>query len=88
MGSSTDKRRSNFVGVEGPASWMLAAGAGNRDAILRPLGDQTPLEMRDRAKDVEDQLAGVRVSVDPFLQAEEGNATPFEHGDRGQQFAE
>ena len=50
---------------------MLVAGAGSRNAIFGPLGDQASLEMRDCPEDVKDQLAGGRVSVDPFLQTEE-----------------
>jgi hypothetical protein len=37
---------------------MLATGAGSRNSILRSLGDQPPLEMRDRPEHLEDQLAG------------------------------
>jgi hypothetical protein len=32
--------------------------------------------MRDRSEHVEDQLAGGRVGVDPFLQAEQSDAAP------------
>src|SRR5690242_14750548 len=64
------------------------ASASGSDAVLGPLGDQTPLEMRDRSEHVKDELAGGRVGVDPFLQAEQSDAALFEHRDRGQQFAE
>ena len=66
----------------------LAAGPGGGDPVSCSLGDQTPLEMRDRSEHVEDQLAGGRVGVDPLLQAEQSDAALFEHRDRGQQFAE
>jgi transcriptional regulator of acetoin/glycerol metabolism len=35
-------------------------------------------EMRDRSEDMKNQLAGGRVRVDPFLQAEQGNAALLE----------
>jgi len=48
---------------------MLALRTGGGNSILGPLGDQAPLEMRDRSEDMKNQLAGGRVRVDPFLQA-------------------
>lgn len=50
------------------APGALAASPSGGDPIPCSLGDQTPLEMRDRSEHVEDQLAGSRVGVDPFLQ--------------------
>ena len=41
----------------------------DRHTFGDPLGDQAPLEMRDRSEDMNNQLAGGRVRVDPFLQA-------------------
>src|SRR5690349_11219245 len=67
---------------------MLALRASSRNPLLRPFGDQASLEMCDRSKYVEDQLAGGRVGVDSFFQAEQSDAALFEHHDRGQQFAE
>ena len=52
---------------------MLALRTGGGNSILGPLGDQAPLEMRDRCEDMKNQLAGGRVRVDRFLQAEQGN---------------
>jgi hypothetical protein len=37
---------------------------------------------------MKNQLAGGRVRVDPFLQAEQGNAALLEHGDSREQLAE
>ena len=54
--------------VDGPAR-LLALRTGGGNSILGPLGDQAPLEMRDRSEDMKNQLAGGRVRVDPFLQA-------------------
>jgi hypothetical protein len=59
--------------VDRPAR-LLAPRTGGGNSILGPLGDQAPLEMRDRSEDTKNQLAGGRVRVDPFLQAEQGNA--------------
>ena len=36
---------------------LAPLGAGRGDAIAGPLGDQPPLELSDRPKHVEDQLA-------------------------------
>jgi len=60
---------------------MLALRTGGGNSILGRLGDQAPLEMRRRSVDMKNQLAGGRVRVDPFLQAEQGNAALLEHGD-------
>jgi hypothetical protein len=45
------KRGGDFVGVEGPASRVLAPSARGCNPILRPLCDQAPLEMSNRAED-------------------------------------
>lgn len=37
------------------------------DLVLGPLGDQAPLEMRDRAENVKHQFAGSRVGIDPHI---------------------
>jgi hypothetical protein len=37
---------------------MLALRTGGGNSILGPLGDQAPLEMRDRSEDMKNQLAG------------------------------
>jgi hypothetical protein len=37
---------------------------------------------------MKNQLAGGRVRVDPFLQAEQGSAALLEHGDSREQLAE
>jgi len=59
----------------------------DRHTFGDPLGDQAPLEMRDRSEDMKNQLAGGRVRVDPVLQAEQGNAALLEHGDSREQLA-
>jgi hypothetical protein len=51
---------------------MLALRTGGGNSILGPLGDPVPLEMRDRSEGMKNRLAGGRVRVDPFLQAEQG----------------
>ena len=67
---------------------MLAARASSRDSILCPLGDQPSFEMRDRAEDMEDQLAGGRSGVDLLLKTDQGDAARLEQGDGCQQLAE
>jgi hypothetical protein len=52
------ERRLHLVGVQGLPARKLAPGSGCGDAILGALGDQPPLEMRDGAEHMEDQLAG------------------------------
>jgi hypothetical protein len=81
-------RSGDLLWIERVAPGPLAAGPSGGDPVPCSLGDQTPLEMRDRSEHVEDQLAGGRVGVDPFLQAEQSDAALLEHRDRGQQFAE
>ena len=68
------ERGSDLLWIEGLAAQTLAAGTGGGDPALGPLGNQTPLEMGDHPEDVEHQLAGGGVGVDPFLQAEQGDA--------------
>jgi hypothetical protein len=68
------ERGSDLLRIEGLTAGTLAAGPRGGDPVFCPLGNQTPLEMRDGPEYMKDQLAGGRVGVDPFLQAEQGNA--------------
>ena len=47
---------------------MLALRTGGGNSILGPLGDQAPLEMRDRSEDMKNQLAGRRTDSPPLPQ--------------------
>ena len=74
--------------------YRLAAGSftsrpRRRDfPVLRPLGDQPTLEMRDGAEHVKDQLTGGRGGVDLFLQAEQGDSTGLELFDDAEKLRE
>ena len=61
----------------------MAPGGGQ--PLLDALGDQPPLEVGDRAEDVEHQFAGGRRGVDPLLEAGEVDAAGLEFPDRPQQ---
>ena len=60
----------------------------NPSTRVERLENMTFIEMRDRSEDMKNQLAGSRVRVDPFLQAEQGNTALLEHGDSREQLAE
>jgi len=44
---------------------------GGRHAVAGSLGDQAPFELRDGAKDMEDQFAGGRGGIDFLLERNE-----------------
>jgi len=74
--------------VEDRSPQLLAAGAGGGDAVTRPLDDQPPLEVRDRAEDVEDELARGRRGVEPLLERAELELLLLEPVDRLEQLLE
>src|SRR4029077_17742259 len=78
----------DLLWIERLSSRALAARTGGGDSIFCPFGDQTPLEVRDRPEYMEHQLAGGRVGIDLFFQAEQGDATLLEHGHGGEQLPE
>jgi hypothetical protein len=65
------ERGRDLVGGERLTVEALATSTGGGDAILRPLGYQTPLEVRDRPKHVKDQFRLRQVGVDLLLQVEQ-----------------
>lgn len=78
----------DLVGINRLPTRAPTLGPSRRDAILGALGDEPPLEVRDGAEHVEDQLAGGRAGVDLILKAEERDAALLEQGHTGQQFGE
>jgi hypothetical protein len=55
--------RRQFFRIQRLAPRAPAVGGGRSQAITGPLSDQASFEMRDRAKDVKDQLAADEVSI-------------------------
>ena len=66
------------VALRPPAE--VTTGAGCDQALVRPLDDQRPLELRDRGEDREDQLADRRRRVDRLVKALEPDSPGFEVG--------
>ena len=57
------KRGGDLLWIEGAAPGALAASPGGGDPVFGPLGDQAPLEMRDRSEDMKNQPATEFVSI-------------------------
>src|SRR5512135_3022110 len=70
------------------ASPLASPGAGRPQARLRPLTDQVPLELRQRAEDVEDELAAAGCRVDRLLQALKADLPCLQGGNRLDQVLE
>ena len=67
-------------------SFTASFGGGN--AVAGALGNQTALEMRNGAEDVENQFARGRCGVDSFFEADQVNAADLEAFDGIEQFFE
>src|SRR3954453_6458958 len=78
----------DLVRVDRLPARALALGARRRNPVLGALGDQPPLEMGDRPKDVEDQFTSSRTGVDLLLQADECDAALLEQVHARQQLGQ
>ena len=67
-------RAALFLAKPFAASPDASPRASGRQAGARAFSDQRPLELRQRAEDVEDELPGAGVSIDRFLQAAQPDA--------------
>src|SRR5216683_2601036 len=65
-----------------------AAGSGCFQPGERALPNEVALELRQGAKDVEDELAARRGGIDVFLQTAETDVATLELGDRVDQMAQ
>ena len=78
----------NGVRVKRGATGSFTASFGGGNAVAGALGNQTALEMRNGAEDVENQFARGRCGVDSFFEADQVNAADLEAFDGIEQFFE
>ena len=70
------------------ATGSFTASFGGGNAVAGALGNQTALEMRNGAEDVENPFARSRCGVDSFFEADQVNAADLEAFDGIEQFFE
>ena len=77
-----------FSVIDRGPTWLATARPCGFEAVTRPLGHQTTLEMSDRSEDLEHQFACGLGGVDLFFQRHQAEIAFFERLDGFQQLLE